>query len=158
MALEIERKFLVCGDGWRTGSPTYFKQGYLNRDKESTVRVRIAGERAFLTVKGPTHGLTRTEFEYEVPVQDAQSMLGLCQGPLVEKNRWLVPMDGLTWEVDEFFGSNDGLIIAEIELPSEDHPFDRPSWVGTEVSGDKRYFNSQLSLTPFKSWPENQPA
>lgn len=152
MALEIERKFLVVGKGWRTGSPTLFRQGYLNLDKSRTVRIRIFGDDAVLTVKGPTEGLTRLEFEYDVPVADAENMLKLCEGGVIEKKRWLFRLGNHVWEIDEFLGENDGLIVAEIELTSEEQVFEKPDWVGDEVSHDPRYFNSYLSGKPFSSW------
>jgi adenylate cyclase len=118
MGIEIERKFLVAGDGWRAAATasTRFSQGYLSRDPARTVRVRIAGDAAFLTIKGATHGATRAEFEYAVPLADAQQMLAMCDGPVVEKVRHLCPHEGMTWEVDEFLGANAGLVLAEIEL------------------------------------------
>lgn len=152
MAEEIERKFLVAGDAWRTGDGVYLCQGYLNRDPDRTVRIRIAGPRAFLTVKGLTIGASRPEFEYEVPLDDARQMLALCDGPLVEKIRRNLTYRGFVWEVDEFLGANSGLVVAEIELPSPDQPFERPDWVGPEVSGDPRYFNSNLSSHPYSDW------
>ena len=155
MAIEIERKFLTTSDEWRAAAPTYYCQGYLNRDKKRTVRVRIAGERAMLTIKGPTTGTTRDEFEYEIPVADAQEMLKLCEQPLVEKNRRIVQYEGLAWEVDEFLGVNSGLVVAEVELESEDQAITLPDWVGEEVSQDPRYFNSNLSANPFSAWPSN---
>lgn len=152
MALEIERKFLVKGDGWRKGAPTLFRQGYLNLDKNRTVRIRIFGDKAVLTVKGPTEGLTRSEFEYEVPVDDAAEMLKLCEGGVIEKNRWLFPHGEHVWEIDEFLGENKGLVVAEIELTSEGETFEKPDWVGEEVSHDPRYFNSYLSEAPYTQW------
>mgnify|MGYP003551531168 FL=1 len=118
MAIEIERKFLVSGTDWRAGESTLFRQGYLNRDKERTVRVRIAGNQAYLTIKGISTGATRAEFEYEIPVADAGQLLLLCDGPLIEKTRYVVPHAGMLWEVDEFHGANSGLVVAEIELQS----------------------------------------
>jgi adenylate cyclase len=153
MALEIERKFLVTGTDWRQGMGTRFRQGYLSRDKQRTVRVRLAGEQAFLTIKGPTRGATRSEFEYEIPVADAEAMLALCDGPLVDKIRRVVVFEGMAWEVDEFLGDNAGLVVAEIELASEDQPFARPPWLGCEVTDDARYFNSNLAAFPFNRWP-----
>lgn len=154
MGIEIERKFLVTGDGWRpqAASQTRFSQGYLSRDPARTVRVRIAGEQAFLTLKGATTGATRAEFEYVVPVADAQQLLALCDGPVVEKIRHLCPFEGMTWEVDEFLGANAGLVVAEIELESEDQPFAKPLWLGAEVTGDARYVNANLALRPYSSW------
>lgn len=152
MATEIERKFLVNGDDWRQVQGTQYRQGYLNRDKERTVRVRIADDRAFITIKGLSKGATRAEFEYSIPVSDAEQLLLLCDGPLIEKTRHTVRYAGMTWEVDEFHGANAGLIVAEIELNSEQQPFEKPSWVGREVTDDKRYFNSNLALQPYTSW------
>lgn len=152
MGTEIERKFLVIGEGWKTGCPTLFRQGYLNRDKHRTVRVRVAGDRAILTVKGETHGMTRSEYEYDIPVPDALEMLELCEGPIIEKKRWLTSVNSMTWEVDEFLGENAGLIVAEIELDSETQNFEMPKWVGKEVTEDERYYNSNLSAHPFKNW------
>ena len=117
MATEIERKFLVVGEGWRTGQGIRFIQGYLNRDKERTVRVRIAGAKAFITIKGITIGATRAEFEYEIPVAETEQLLKLCDGPLIEKTRHVVVYTGTTWEIDEFHGANAGLVVAEVELP-----------------------------------------
>lgn len=152
MAIEIERKFLVVGDAWRQGAGTRYSQGYLNRDKHRTVRVRVAGEQAFLTIKGATQGASRVEFEYEIPLQEAESLLLLCDGPLIQKTRYLHHLGGFTWEVDEFFGDNAGLVVAEIELTSEDQAFERPDWVGDEVTHDPRYFNANLVLHPFSTW------
>lgn len=152
MAIEIERKFLVTGDAWRQADGTRLSQGYLNRDKERTVRVRVAGNKAFLTIKGLTSGASRAEFEYEIPLTDAEQLLPLCDGPLVEKIRYVVAHDGHSWEVDEFLGDNAGLVVAEIELQSEDESFSRPKWVGVEVTDDSRYFNSSLALKPYCMW------
>jgi len=153
MAREIERKFLLKSDAWRSrvGGVTY-RQGYLSTVPERTVRVRLAGAHAFLTVKGITKGHSRLEFEYPVPVADAEEMLALCEGPLVEKTRYEIPHAGKTWQVDEYHGDNHGLILAEIELTSEDEKFEVPEWIGTEVSGDSRYYNSNLARNPFASW------
>ena len=153
MAVEIERKFLVQGEAWRLGAQgVRYVQGYLNRDKARTVRVRIAGTQGFLTVKGQSVGATRAEFEYPIPVEDAQALLALSDGPCIDKTRYCVPLDGVVWEVDVFAGDNAGLVVAEVELPSEDAPFTRPSWLGAEVTHDARYFNSSLSRHPFGSW------
>jgi adenylate cyclase len=154
MGIEIERKFLVTGEGWRqpASRQTRFSQGYLSRDPARTVRVRLAGERAFLTIKGATRGATRAEFEYEVPPADAQQLLALCDGPVVEKIRHLCDFDGMTWEVDEFLGANAGLLVAEIELQSEDQGFSRPAWLGEEVTGDARYVNANLAVAPYTGW------
>ena len=152
MAVEIERKFLVVGDTWRTAPPVFYSQGYLNRDKLRTVRVRIAGEEAFLTIKGESVGARRAEFEYPIPLWDARELLTLCEQPLIEKNRRKILHEGFIWEVDEFLGENLGLVVAEIELPAEDSEFPRPEWIGEEVTDDSRYFNSSLSLAPFSQW------
>jgi len=156
MGIEIERKFLVIGEAWRQGAGQYLCQGYLNRDKQRTVRVRIGGidgeDRAWLTVKGVSVGATRAEFEYEIPIDDARQLLALCDGPLIEKRRYRVTHGGLVWEVDEFLGENAGLRVAEIELGSAEQAFDLPSWAGAEVTSDTRYFNSALSARPFSHW------
>ena len=154
MGIEIERKFLVNGEGWREAaqSRTHFSQGYLCRDPARTVRVRVAGDQAFLTIKGATQGATRAEFEYALPLADAQQLLALCDGPVVEKVRHLCPHEGMTWEVDEFLGANAGLVVAELELESEDQAFAHPAWLGDEVTGDARYVNANLAVNPFKSW------
>ncbi|MFG6456062.1 CYTH domain-containing protein [Pelomonas nitida] len=154
MGIEIERKFLVSGEGWRDAATasTRYSQGYLSRDPARTVRVRIAGDAAFLTIKGATQGATRAEFEYAVPLADAQQLLALCDGPVVEKFRHLCPHEGMTWEVDEFLGANAGLVVAEIELVSETQSFGRPGWLGAEVTGDGRYVNANLAVRPFSSW------
>ncbi len=152
MAIEIERKFLVTGDAWRSAEPVYYCQGYLNRDKARTVRVRIAGGQGFLTIKGPSQGASRSEFEYAIPLADARQLLALCEQPLIEKKRRKIPYEGFVWEVDEFLGDNLGLVVAEIELPSEDAEFARPQWLGQEVTQEARYFNSNLSKHPFNRW------
>ena len=154
MAKEIERKFLVKGDAWRSlAEGVSYRQGYLNSQKERTVRIRTVGEKAYLTVKGPTRGVTRTEFEYEIPYEDCLAMLEeLAEKPIIEKKRYRIPAGSYVWEVDEFFGVNEGLILAEIELPSEDAVFEKPDWIGEEVSGDPRYFNSSLVANPYAVW------
>ena len=152
MPVEIERKFLVRGDGWKTDHGVRFTQGYLNHDRERTVRVRIAGGRAFLTVKGINSGAVRAEFEYEIPVFDAEQLLKLCDGPLIEKTRHRIDYAGMIWEVDEFHGANDGLVVAEIELEAAEQTFVKPAWIGPEVTTDVRYFNSNLAVRPYSSW------
>lgn len=152
MGVEIERKFLVTGEGWREHPGVDFRQGYLS-EGVPTVRVRTMGDRAVLTVKGPTQGLSRAEFEYDIPVEDALSMLGtLCGGTVIEKVRRKIEVAGRTWEVDEFGGANAGLVIAEVELSAEDDDVVLPEWVGDEVSSDPRYFNSNLAMHPFTTW------
>lgn len=153
MGQEIERKFLVTGDGWREDAEgTLYRQGYLAKDKERTVRVRVAGTKAYLTIKGCTKGTSRAEYEYEIPLQDAEELLDLCEGPLVEKTRHKIQHAGHTWEVDVFHGDNEGLIMAEVELKSEDEHVEMPNWAGKEVSDDPRYYNSTLSKKPYKTW------
>lgn len=152
MATEIERKFLVAGEGWRQATPTRISQGYLNRDADRTVRVRIAGQQGYLTIKGRAQNLARPEFEYEIPVADAEQLLKLCEGPVLQKHRHVIEHAGSRWEVDEFHGDNQGLIVAEIELESADQTFARPAWLHTEVTDDPRYLNSNLSRRPYRSW------
>jgi adenylate cyclase len=152
MGIEIERKFLVIGTAWRQGVGVRFSQGYLNRDQTRTVRVRLAGSQAFLTIKGLSVGASRAEFEYEIPAADAGQLLKLSDGPVIEKIRRVVDFAGSIWEVDEFLGENAGLVVAEIELQSEDQKFSKPDWLGEEVTYDARYFNSSLATTPFRSW------
>lgn len=153
MGREIERKFLVTGGGWRTSSPQRLRQGYLSTVKERTVRIRVAGDRATVTIKGLTQGVTRREFEFAIPVDEADEMLDhLCERPLIEKRRHLVEHGGLTWEIDEFLGDNDGLVVAEVELASEDEEIPRPEWLGDEVSDDPRYYNASLVENPFSRW------
>ncbi len=156
MGVEIERKFLVDGEAWRTlGAATLLRQGYLSADPARTVRVRIDGERAFLTIKGKSVGASRGEWEYPIPVAEAAQLLdGLCQQPLVEKVRRRIAVGPHTWEVDEFLGANAGLVVAEIELASEDEAFDKPDWIGREVTGDTRYFNSNLIRHPYSQWKD----
>jgi len=154
MAKEIERKFLVKGEEWKAlAGGTRYRQGYLNSVKERTVRVRTIGDRGFLTVKGITTGATRAEYEYEIPAAEADAMLtDLCEKPLIEKNRYKIPAGRHTWEIDELFGENRGLVVAEVELASEEQAFEKPEWVGEEVTGDPRYFNSNLIKHPFTRW------
>lgn len=159
MGVEIERKFLVVGEAWRQGDGERLSQGYLNRDKQRTVRVRLAGppggERGWLTVKGPSAGAVRAEFEYEIPADDARQLLTLCDGPRIEKCRRRIDHAGLVWEVDEFFGDNAGLVVAELELERADQPFEPPAWLGAEVTDDPRYFNSSLAAVPYGHWPRD---
>ena len=153
MGKEIERKFLITGDGWRSGQASLLRQGYLSTDKHRTVRVRVSGESAFLTIKGLTRGATRREFEYPIPVDDANEMLDeVCKPPLIEKRRYVVRRDGVTWEIDEFLGENEGLVVAEVELQDEDQTFGRPEWLGEEVTQDPRYYNANLVQRPYSSW------
>jgi adenylate cyclase len=154
MAKEIERKFLVKGDAWRgQNAGKRYRQGYLSTVKERTVRVRTVGDKGFLTVKGITVGASRSEYEYEIPVRDANEMLdGLCERPLIEKTRYRIPHKGLVWEIDEFEGENRGLITAEVELKDEHQAVTLPGWVSQEITGDPRYFNSNLVAKPFTTW------
>ena len=152
MALEIERKFLVTPGAWQQAPGVLYRQGYLNRDKTRTVRVRVAGDVAFLTIKGVSVGATRAEFEYPIPLPDAQALLALCDGPLIEKTRHVLTYEDTTWEVDVFAGDNAGLVVAEVELTAEDQPFARPDWLGEEVTHDARYFNSNLATQPYCLW------
>ncbi len=152
MGTETERKFLVRGD-WPREQPVHIRQGYLSRTPERTVRIRRAGDRAFLTIKGMSRGASRAEFEYPIPVGEADQMLDeLCEAPLIDKHRYRTTENGVTWEIDEFHGANDGLVIAEVELHSEDQPLTLPSWVGAEVTGDARFFNANLVASPYSQW------
>ena len=154
MGTEIERKFLVNGDGWRArvSSTRQLRQGYLAIDGGNTVRVRTDGRHGWLTVKGRGEGISRPEFEYEIPAGEADDMLSLCHGRLVEKTRHLVGWHGHTWEVDEFAGANAGLIVAELELREETEVFTQPAWLGEEVTTDPRYLNASLAVHPFSRW------
>ena len=154
MATEIERKFLIKPNAWKPQTAgTKIRQGYLSVIKERVVRVRTKGAKAFLTIKGVTKGISRMEFEYEISVEDADWLLtNLCEKPLIEKTRYNETYNGHTWEVDVFFGENDGLVVAEVELADEDEALQLPSWVGEEVSSDPRYFNSNLMKNPYCKW------
>jgi adenylate cyclase len=153
MGREIERKFLVKGNAWRKGKGARYRQGYLSSVKERTVRVRTINDKGYLTIKGIAIGATRLEFEYEIPVQEACELLNeLCEKPMIEKDRYKIDYKGLVWEIDEFFGENEGLLVAEVELHSENQVFERPEWLGEEVTGDTRYFNSNLIKNPFTTW------
>lgn len=157
MATEIEHKFLVANDDWRAlaTESAEFKQGYLNSDATSSVRVRIAGNQAWLNIKSATIGTHRLEFEYEIPVADADEIIAtLCHKPLIEKTRHFVNDGQHVWEIDVFAGENQGLIVAEIELSEIGEDFNRPSWLGEEVSHDVRYYNNNLSRHPFSSWAD----
>ena len=153
MGTEIERKFLVVGDGWRgLAEGTVIRQGYLSTVAQRTVRVRLAGDQAYLTVKGPSVGAARAEFEYEIPIADAEQLWAMFEGPLIEKIRYRIPAEEVVWEVDEFQGDNAGLLVAECELETADQEFARPEWLGNEVTDDARYYNANLSKQPFKNW------
>jgi len=154
MPREIERKFLLKNDNWKSQftSRTITKQGYLNTQKERTVRVRIFGEKGFLTIKGETVGISRLEFEYEIPIKEAKDLLQLCEKPFIEKERFVVLDRKLKWEIDVFVGDNEGLKLAEVELEDECQDVEIPEWIGEEVTFDNRYFNSSLVKLPFKNW------
>jgi len=152
MGKEIERKFRVIKDTWRNVKGTRYRQGYLNSAKERNVRVRTMEDKAYLTIKGIAIGASRMEFEYEIPLRDADELLEICEKPLIEKTRYKVQEGGFVWEVDEFLRENQGLIVAEVELESEDQEFPKPDWVGEEVTGDPRYFNSNLIKNPYTNW------
>ena len=154
MALEIERKFLVISDSWRQDALSIrHLQGYLTRDKERTVRIRAIGDRGFVTIKGISRGPVRAEYDYEIPYRDAREMLReLCEGPLIDKERFRIPYANLIWEVDVFAGENQGLIFAEVELDDENQTVRKPPWIGKEVTDDPRYFNSNLVVHPFSKW------
>lgn len=155
MATEIERKFLVLEDGWRSSvvSEKPIVQGYLATAGRATVRARIKGDQGFLTIKGEARGISRAEFEYPIPAEDARAMLDqMAEGVVVEKVRHEVRVGDHLWELDVFSGANAGLVVAEIELSSEDEPFARPDWLGAEVSDDRRYANASLARHPFKEW------
>ena len=154
MAKEIERKFLVKNLDWKSQAKgTLYRQGYLNSEKERTVRVRTIDDKAFITVKGITTGVSRMEFEYEIPFADATQMLDeLVEKPIIEKYRYKLAQDGLVWEIDEFLGDNAGLVVAEVELADAQQALVRPDWLGEEVSSDPRYFNNNLVANPYKNW------
>lgn len=154
MAEEIERKFLVSGDAWKSlATGVLYRQGYLSTVNERTVRVRTIGEQGFLTVKGITVSITRLEFEYEIPYADAERMLSqLVVKPIIEKKRYTLAYGDSVWEVDEFLGANQGLVVAEIEVDHADAVFDKPDWIGEEVSHDARYFNNNLVRHPYTTW------
>ena len=154
MGREIERKFLIKDDSWRgLAKGIMYRQGYLCRAKERVVRLRTAGDKGFLTIKGLTVGSSRAEYEYEIPLADCLVMLAeLAEKPLIEKMRYKIPHGGFVWEVDEFLGENKGLIVAEVELADEADAFDKPPWVSEEVTGDARYYNSNLIAHPFSHW------
>ena len=154
MGQEIERKYLLKDDSWRLGAEgVLYRQGYLSTEVERNVRVRTIGERAFLTIKGKGEGITRLEFEYQIPIADGEAILDrLCDRPLIEKLRYKIEHRGLVWEVDEFRGENAGLVVAEVELESEDQAFAVPAWVGEEVTADPRYLNANLVRRPYTTW------
>lgn len=154
MGVEIERKFLVVSDRWRGHHPgVLYRQGYLPTTDQRTVRIRVAGDQGYLTLKGPAQGLIRPEFEYPIPLQDAEAMLTkFCVSPLIEKRRYRVWVEDLLWEIDEFLGANAGLILAEVELTHPDQAIVLPDWAGSEVTHDSRYYNASLARYPFSVW------
>ena len=149
MGIEIEHKYLVNGDSykWESAGKSEIMQGFLSRDPERTVRVRVRDDKGFITVKGRGTGAAHPEFEYEVPLEDAMQLLTLCEPPVIVKTRYIVEHKGNRWEVDEFHDGLQGLVIAELEVPSEDYVFPLPDFVGKEVTGDPRYCNSQLGIS-----------
>jgi len=155
MGVEIERKFLVDHEKWEQVKKTtgiHYRQGYLVDEASKTIRVRVAGKKGFITIKGSTSGISRKEFEYKIPVNDATELINGFAGSEVEKVRFRIRFKGKLWEVDEFLGDNQGLIMAEIELKQEDETFEKPGWITREVSDDDRYYNSYLAKNPFKKW------
>ena len=154
MGLEIERKFLIKNDSWKNEikKTVSIRQGYLNSEVERTVRIRIQGEQGVLTIKGKNQNVTRKEFEYQIPLDDAINLLSMCEKPIIEKTRFLIPSNRSTWEIDVFDGENKGLVIAEIELTSEEESFDIPNWLGEEVSSESKYYNSSLITNPYGNW------
>lgn len=155
MAVEIEHKFLLANNGWRKDvqKTIKYKQGYLSSQPTSSIRVRISDQHAWLNIKSATIGTSRLEFEYEIPLADAEIIINtLCGRPLIEKSRHFIRMDNFVWEIDEFEGENAGLIVAEIELAKQGENFPKPNWLGHEVTHDLRYYNNNLALNPYKNW------
>ncbi len=155
MGIEIEKKFLLKNDSWKkeAGKGDLFRQGYMSGSNRSSVRIRVAGDKANINIKSATLGITRKEFEYEIPLKDANEMLdSLCEKPFIEKRRYFIARGAHTWEVDAFEGDNSGLVVAEIELSDPDEPFDLPNWVGEDVSGEPKYYNVCLVNNPYKNW------
>ena len=164
MGIEIERKFLVRNDAWRSGIQGSYPctQGYIGLQGPGSARVRIIGSKGFLTLKGPRHGISRSEFEYEIPIEEAQEILErFCSKALISKVRHEVPYEGHLWEIDEFSGENNGLILAEVEIANESEPFVLPDWVGKDISEDERFFNARLAKHPISTWlnkPDSKPS
>ena len=154
MKKEIERKFLVSNSSYQNlGDYEYCIQGYIPSTNSPAVRVRMIGKQSLLTMKSDINGITRLEYEYQIPNQDAKELLELfCKDSIVEKNRYLITYKSTVWEVDEFLGNNKGLVVAEVELKSEDQQYDSPNWIGKEISTDKKYYNYNLAHHPYKSW------
>ena len=158
MAIEIEHKFLLANDDWRdcVSDSIRYRQGYLSAQPTSSIRVRTSNEHAWLNIKSATIGTHRHEYEYEIPLADADEILDeLCKKPLIEKTRYFVYDNGHTWEIDEIDGENQGLIVAEIELSEIGENFVKPSWLGEEVTHDMRYYNNNLSINPYSTWNKN---
>jgi CYTH domain-containing protein len=154
MGKEIERKFLLKDDSWRSlACGKIYHQGYLSITKERVVRVRVIGEKGFLTIKRFISGMLRMEFEYAIPIEDAREMLDeVCEKPLIEKKRYRIEHQGMVWEIDEFLGANEGLVVAEVELEQENQSIEKPEWIGAEVTEDPRYLNINLVRHPFSKW------
>jgi CYTH domain-containing protein len=158
MAIEIERKFLVTSTAYKKAAYNFYDmvQGYIAHEKGNSVRVRITNTEAVMTIKGPSDskGMSRYEWNHQIPVEDAKELLKLSQGGVIEKRRYLVHSGPHVFEIDEFYGDNEGLVIAEVELQSGNETFEKPSFVGKEVTGDRRYYNAYLTTNPYKSWTE----
>ncbi|MDX2442982.1 MAG: CYTH domain-containing protein [Bacteroidales bacterium] len=155
MGVEIERKFLIIGDYKHLAKEVdEISQGYLSLSNEQAVRIRVSGEKGYITIKGMGNktGVSREEWEYEIPVSDALELLRMCKNGIIRKNRYLIDFEGKTFEVDEFSGDNEGLVVAELELNSENEPFEKPSWLGREITGEDKYYNLMLVKHPFKDW------
>ena len=152
MGVEIERKFIVNGKNWKSEETISISQGYLSTDIDRIVRVRMSGNDAYLTIKGRSIGAVRAEYEYQIPTSDGKELIKMCVGNILEKTRHIVMVGNSRWEVDVFHGENEGLVVAEIELKTEDESFEKPKWIGEEVTHDARYFNSSLMQKPFRQW------
>jgi CYTH domain-containing protein len=154
LGIEIERKFLVKSDEWKSlGKRIFYQQGYLLIDKNRTIRIRVIEEKGFVTIKGSVSGISRSEYEYQIPVEEAKVILEtLCVKPIISKYRTKIKLNNLVWEVDEFIDENEGLVLAEVELENENQKIDIPSWIGDEVTGDIKYYNSMLIKNPFTKW------
>ncbi len=158
MGKEIERKFLTKSQDWRNlGEGVSYLQGYLSTEKGRTVRVRVVGNQGYITIKGPSVGIVRPEYEYEIPCEDAREIISsLCEKPIIDKKRYKIRSGSHLWEVDEFFGENEGLVIAEVELQDESEEVELPAWIGREVTGDRRYYNAHLVKNPYSLWKDRE--
>lgn len=158
MAIEIERKFLLLNSDWRKAVYDQKKifQGYLSSNPERTVRVRVSDQKGIITIKGKSQGNSRAEYEYNIPLTDADELIKLCENPIISKTRYLVKIEEKVWEIDEFSGENQGLIVAEVELQSETERITFPSWIGKEVSSEKRFFNASLIKYPYSEWTDKE--